>query len=168
MLFVPVSPKGEHLRQVLEAMGESIEDAIFLVLDGDCVPAYINSYGRHVFGMDSKGRLLPQAPSTIPGVPRCHTKPFIDALMPESERERTWKEWKEFSKQLVPGSVHVYDTNFLTPNGVLYGHVTDSPIYEPTSGKCFGIHIVKTSNEDVGLDPRVEELAEELQRSVTL
>ncbi|KAH3732729.1 hypothetical protein Pelo_16437 [Pelomyxa schiedti] len=168
----PVPQPGTFFRETVWGIGESIDDSVFLILDSECVPVYINRVGRRMLNIPE--RLPAIRESTIHGVPVFATSTFIETFMPPCERERTYAEWAMFVTVVPTGSIHTYNTLFQTPRGPETVHVTDTPLYDSQSGGNFGVHMVRLVDpargpyHDLQADPRVEELAEVLQQSLNI
>ncbi|KAH3762639.1 hypothetical protein Pelo_5517 [Pelomyxa schiedti] len=166
--LAPSSP-ASHFKETVWGIGESMDDFVFLILDSKCFPVYINSVGRHLLEMNE---ILPTVrESTIPGVATFCNSTFIESFMPESERQRTFEEWAKFVTEVPIGTPHIYDTLFSTPRGPLPVHVTDTPLYDSSSGHHFGMHLFKLIDphdpyRNLQPDPRVQDMAEVLQQSL--
>ena len=186
---------SERLYPMLQAIGDSIDDAIFLVLDQRAHPLMLNKMGLdtiRVFNMAhppmlplGPGREVPEdeqgshtpydslaSSLTCPSssqLSRLYSSNWINTWIPETVRDEMWDTWRRLidGRFNENGSLHVFQHLIRTGDGVRMVYVTDTPVFDAnTNNNICTVHILHL--EDVGEDPRVIELAEELKTMMSL
>ena len=149
-------PPMKRILRLLEVIGESITDAMFVVLDAAARPVLINNYA------------LQHIPDT-----KNVTSDWFNALVPAVNKEEVWAAWVRNSngalarwEQTGQVGVMVYNPAMLiTTTGVTQLCSTQAFLVDPeTRTFCGFVHILR--EQELGEDPRVVELVEELQNQL--
>eukprot|EP01105_Mastigella_eilhardi_P013350 TRINITY_DN3038_c0_g1_i1.p1 TRINITY_DN3038_c0_g1~~TRINITY_DN3038_c0_g1_i1.p1 ORF type:complete len:473 (-),score=94.12 TRINITY_DN3038_c0_g1_i1:103-1521(-) len=167
VLFTPVENVPVDIRQcpLLQALGESIDDAIFMVLDREGFPVLLNSFGFGVLNlapMVSEFRQL----ADISDTPEMrqelfYSHEYVRAVYPEHQREVVKTAFQLIHQGVIPsGGCH--GRMLLCSDGVTRMlKWTSSRVFCKDTGNALAtVHIGRLA--DVAEDDRILPIAEEL------
>lgn len=168
-------PPHEMIRPELQAIADSIEDSLFVVLSPTCFPMLLNELGfsllaalapAHSLGPsgytphdhDQEGAHCTTSPWPVSKI---YASNWINTWVPEEAKEHTWREYNILQRKDTPFP-HVFDAIMQTQHGVMRGVVTDFTLFHPvTQIPICSVHIWGKE-----VDERVSVLLEDLTEIV--